>query len=352
VTVSVVRASGRPRERGRLIGAALAEPVACSLAFYRGFLERRGVGADQLPDLLGPYRDAAERALPDLVEEIEGIAEGAEAPPWELMAANCWEELERLLEMEELVPTPDRCTAFAATGPEGTILGHNEQWYAGDAGNIAVIVERPDGEVPFASPSVVTCLPAVGINAAGVAQGVMSLSAEDDGEGIPRVPVSRLALAAGDADDAVRRAAIPDRSGGYAYVLAAAGGEIRVVETAAADHAIVPGTRGHTNHYLDPRFAARGEGSEGSRARLARLEELLAERDPETPEAAMEILRDHESEPQAICLHPDPAEGDEATAVLFSMVCHLESRRMWVAAGNPCRAPFEEIDLPELREAA
>jgi hypothetical protein len=37
---------------------------------------------------------------------------------------------------------------------------------------------------------------------------------------------------------------------------------------------------------------------------------------------------------------------------LFSMVCHLESRRMWVALGNPCESAYEEIDLPELREAA
>jgi isopenicillin-N N-acyltransferase-like protein len=62
----------------------------------------------------------------------------------------------------------------------------------------------------------------------------------------------------------------------------------------------------------------------------------------------MEILRDHQGEPQGICLHPDPADGDEAASVLFSMVCHLEKRRMWVAAGNPCTARYEEIDIPEV----
>jgi hypothetical protein len=30
------------------------------------------------------------------------------------------------------------------------------------------------------------------------------------------------------------------------------------------------------------------------------------------------------------------------------MVCHLEERRMWVAAGNPCTAPYVEIDVPEV----
>jgi hypothetical protein len=62
----------------------------------------------------------------------------------------------------------------------------------------------------------------------------------------------------------------------------------------------------------------------------------------------MDVLRDHGSSPQAICLHPDPAEGDEASAVMFSMVAELEERRMWVAPGNPCETPYEEIDLAGL----
>jgi isopenicillin-N N-acyltransferase like protein len=210
-----------------------------------------------------------------------------------------------------------------------------------------VIVGQPSEGPAFASPTVVTCLPAVGMNAAGLAQGVMSLAAEDDGEGIPRVLVSRLALQASDLEDHLRRAAVDGRSGGYGYVVATSG-RARIVETSASGHAVLEGPGGHTNHYLDPALAARGDDSPGSRARLERFRGLLAERRPATPEDAMDILRDHDSVPQSICLHPDPAEGDEAPAVLFSMVCHLEERRMWVAAGNPCTAPYEEIDLPEV----
>jgi len=59
----------------------------------------------------------------------------------------------------------------------------------------------------------------------------------------------------------------------------------------------------------------------------------------------MDILRDHGSSPQSICLHPDPQEGDEASAVVFSMVAELEEGRMWVAPGNPCEVGYEEVDL-------
>jgi isopenicillin-N N-acyltransferase like protein len=343
----VVRVGGGPEERGRAVGEALAEPIHRSLAFYRSFLARRGVQAATLAGLLRPYRQVAEGALPDLVREVDGLAAGADADPWEMLAVNAFEELEPLL-----APVGagglERCTAFATTGPSGIVLAHNEQWYAGDAGNAAVVVAEPAEGLPFASPTVVTCLPAVGMNAAGVAQGVMSLTADDDGEGIPRVLVSRHALQAEDLADHLRRATIDHRSGGYGYMVAAAGGAARTVETSAGRHAVIEGPAGHTNHYLDAELAANGVDSSGSRARLERLRGLLAERTPETPEDAMAILRDHDSVPQSICLHPDPADGDEAGAVLFSMVCHLEERRMWVAAGNPCTEPYEEVDLREV----
>jgi isopenicillin-N N-acyltransferase like protein len=342
----VVRARGGPEERGRTVGAALADPIHRSLHFYRRFLERRGVRPGTLLELLRPYRNAVERALPDLVAEADGLAAGAGADPWEVFAVNAFEELEPLL-----APVsggrPDRCTAFATVGPDGTVVAHNEQWYAGDAGNAAVVVGQPSEGPAFASPTMVTCLPAVGMNAAGLAQGVMSLAAEADGEGIPRVLVSRLALQASDLEDHLRRAAVDGRSGGYGYVVATPG-RARVVETSASGHAVLEGPGGHTNHYLDLSLATRVDDSPGSRARLERLGVLLAERRPATPEDAMAVLRDHGSVPQAICLHPDPADGDEGNAVLFSMVCHLEERRMWVAAGNPCKEPFEEIDVGEV----
>jgi hypothetical protein len=160
------------------------------------------------------------------------------------------------------------------------------------------------------------------------------------------VLVSRHALEAMDRADAAARAGHPRRAGGYGHTFAFAGGDTVVVETTAQRLAVLDDEKVHTNHYLDPELAAIGpEPSEGSRARHARLEQLIAERQPQTVPEAMDILRDHGSTPQAICLHPDPAEGDEASAVMFSMVAELEEGRMWVAPGNPCEHDFEEIDL-------
>lgn len=72
--------------------------------------------------------------------------------------------------------------------------------------------------MPVASPTVVCCLPAVGLNAHGGAQGIGSLTAVDDGVGVPRVLVSRSSLEARNRADAIARAAMPGRAGGYGHV--------------------------------------------------------------------------------------------------------------------------------------
>ncbi|HEX6261447.1 MAG TPA: C45 family peptidase [Actinomycetota bacterium] len=340
--IPVVRVSGGPEERGRAVGEALAEPIHRSLAFYRGYLQRRGISRESFPLVLRPHRRAAEQGLPELVAEIDAMAEGAGADPWDLFAVNAFEELEPA--MSE--PSMERCTSFSASTPGGPILAHNEQWLAGDLGNVAVVVADPTEGPGFASPTVVACLPAVGMNTAGLAQAIMSLSAGDDREGVPRVLVSRHALQARFSDDAVKRADLPGRAGGYAHMFAGGGGAAFTIETTAERVAVLDGHGPHTNHYIHQDLTLIGDPPRaGSLSRLERARELLEDRPPQSPEDAMAILADHEGHPQPICLHADPKDGDDAEAVVFSMVCSLHDRRMWVAPGPPCSTPFEEIEV-------
>jgi isopenicillin-N N-acyltransferase-like protein len=331
----VVVAGGSPRERGCAVGRQLADSIHRSLGFYRGLWERRELA---LAEAVAPYLWAAERSLPRLVKQIHGMAEGAEADFTELFAVNAYEELDEGAEA-------DRCSTFTATADGVTLLAHTEMWCVGDVGNIALVVERPHGGPAVASPTVVCSLPAVGLNGHGVAQGIDSLTARTDRVGVPRVLVSRHSLDARDPADAIARAGLDGRAGGYAHVLAFRGGERVAIETTSDRLALVDRPV-HANHYLDPGLAEVGsEPSPGSRSRQARLDALLAERPPASPDDAMELLRDHAGEPQAICHHPSANDNAEDSAVVFAFVAELESGRMWVAAGNPCEQPFEEVEL-------
>jgi isopenicillin-N N-acyltransferase like protein len=337
VSTRIVHAEGDAAARGRAIGEALGDLIHRSLEFYRGYFE--GIGVRDLERTLAPYWTAAERALPEHTATIAAIAAAAEVPVHELFAVNASEELEAL-------PVPsERCSTFTAVAPGTTLLAHNEQWLAGDAGNLAVVVEHAADGVAVASPTVACCLPAVGMNAHGAAQGIESLTARDDGLGIPRVLVSRHSLEASDPKDAVRRAGLSGRAGGYGHVFAFPGGDAVTIETTAERLAVLGGPGPHTNHYLAPELRELGaEPSEGSVSRYERLVARLEETPPATPEEAMDILRDHDSSPQAICKHASPNAPEEST-ILFSMVCELESRRMWVAKGNPCEHAYEQVDL-------
>jgi isopenicillin-N N-acyltransferase like protein len=365
--IRVVHTTGDPLTRGRTVGRELGDLVDRSITFYHEYLERRGVRSRELQELLTPYLAAAERSMPEATSMIKGMAEGAMVPVWELFAVNAFEELEPLLEPAEGLPLflrtkegaparpspeprAERCSTVSVAGTGYTLLAHNEHWLAGDHGNVAVVIDMPGpGRAGVASPTVVCCLPAVGVNSFGGAQGIGSVTASDDRAGVPRVLVSRRSLESAGRADAVARATFPDRAGGYGHVFAFPGGETFVVETTATRYAVLEGPGPHTNHYLDPALAAMApEPSEGSRSRYARLMAAIAERTPDTPEALMSIMASHEGSPQSVCLHPEEDEGDDASAVLFSMVCDVEAGRMWVAAGNPCTTPFEEIDLSPL----
>lgn len=356
--LTVAVADGDATRRGRQIGRAFDSLINRSLEFYHRYFERRGISSPELQDLLTPHLAAAETSMPELLATVSGMAEGAMVPFMELFAINAFEELEPLLKpvdgkplfletKEGHVNSREHCSTFTVAGPGFGLLGHSEQWLAGDKGNVGVVIERSgNGRTAIASPTIVGCLPAVGMNAHGGAQGIQSLTASDDTAGVPRVLVSRHALEARNRQDAEERTGLMGRAGGYGFTYLFRGGDAFTVETTATRESVLDGPGPHTNHYTDPGLAELGPSpSEGSRARYDRLQLLLKERSIETPEAVMEVLRDHGSAPQSICLHPDEAEGDEAEGVVFSMVCDVEAARMWVAPGLPCQTPFEEVDL-------
>ena len=344
----VVRVRGRARERGRAVGEALAREIHGSLEVCRSWFGRRGLGPDAMPSVLAPYREAAEAVCPELLVELDGMAEGSSASWWELFAANAFEELEEVVQ-PAAAGASDHCSAFAVNAGGRTWLGHDEQWLASETPNCAVVVAVPDDGPAFASPTIASILPAVGLNEAGAAQAIMSLTAHDDAVGVPRVLVSRHSLQASSADDAVGRTTLRGRAGGYAHLFAFADGGTMTIETSATSHAIVPDAA-HTNHYLDEGLAAAAEPpGPGTVARLDALEDELRERDRfGGPADVFAVLASHRGHPEHPCRHPRPEEGDEAEAVIFAMVCAPAERRMWVAAGLPCEASLEEVDLREV----
>lgn len=345
----VVRATGTPFERGRAIGRGLASEMHASLAFVDRYLERHGIAASSLDDLLAPYVAASEAALPHLVEQIRGIAAGADQPFATVMAANAFEELYGRIELGiGSAVALERCTDIVVDGPDGPLLGHTEQWYAGDDGAVGIVIDIPDGGPAVLAPVVAGTLPLVGINEHGVAMGAMSLSARDERVGVPRALIARDVLDAGDASDAIARATRPGRAGGYSYQLAFPDEGSLTIETTGTREAVFAGAV-HTNHALDASVAeVTVPPSPGSLGRYARAAGLQEHADP-TMAGLTAALADHEADPQHICVHPDPADGDEGSTILFAMVADPRRRSLTIASGHACTGTFETFVLDELQ---
>jgi isopenicillin-N N-acyltransferase like protein len=345
----VVRATGTPFERGRAIGRGLGQGIHDALGFVECYLETHGIGTRSLDHVLAPYVAASEAALPHLVEQLRGMADGAEQPFLLVMAANAFEEIYGQVELGTGMVQPlERCTDVVVDGPDGPLLGHTEQWYAGDQGAVGIVIDVADDGPTVLAPVVAGTLPLVGINGFGVAVGAMSLSARDERIGIPRALVARDVLDARDAADATARATRSGRAGGYSYQLAFPDGEARIVETTGSRDAVMA-SNVHTNHALDPSVAeVTFPASPGSLGRYARASFLVG-----TAEATMAgvvaILADHEAEPQSICVHPDPTEGDEGSTILFAMVAEPVRRSLTIASGHACTGVFETFCLDDLR---
>ncbi len=293
--------------------------------------------------LLEPYLVAATASLPHLVEQIRGMADGADQPFLDLFFANAFEEVYGVIELSTPTPTPlERCTDVVLRRPGRTLLGHNEQWYAGDDGTVGLVLDISDDGPAVLGPVVAGTLPLVGLNELGGAFGTMSLSATDERPGVPRALVARHLLEARDRDDAFARATTEGRAGGYSYLCAFPGGDACVIETTATSAALLEITE-HTNHAIASAVAAAAcEPSDGSRSRLARAQRLASSAGV-TVQGLAGLLSDHGAEGQDICVHPDPVEGDEGSTILFAMICEPETRSLWLTAGHPCTATFERF---------
>jgi hypothetical protein len=345
--MKVVRAQGTPHERGAAIGEAFADAMTSSLAFNRRYFAGHGIEDDALERLLEPYLAAASASLPHLVSQIRGMADGADQPFLDVFAANAFEEVYGVIELSTPSPVPlERCTDVVLRSGEHTLLGHNEQWYAGDDGAVGLVLDVSDDAPPVLAPVVAGTLPLVGLNELGGAFGTMSLTAGDERIGIPRALIARDILDADSCQEAFARASRDGRAGGYSYLCVFPGGESCVIETTATTSAKLSDSV-HTNHALDPAVAAVScEPSAGSRSRLTRARALAAAAEA-TVGGIADLLADHEAEGQDICVHPDPALGDEGSTILFSMICEPDTRSMWLASGHPCTMPFNRFGFDD-----
>ena len=134
---TVIDAAGTHREVGRQIGEAARDKVARGLAAYEErFFALAGFGFAEAVERSHAYLRHAEDYVPQAVEQIRGIAEGANVAFQPVFALNCSEEF--TCEADRLWPRPEHCTSFAVVAGGRVVSGHNEDWFPDDVANLVV----------------------------------------------------------------------------------------------------------------------------------------------------------------------------------------------------------------------
>ena len=356
-----VRVEGTSYQRGRQYGRQAAARVRLSVqayqqvfAYYTGWdwpTVRREALRFEAP--IGEFR-------PAYLDELRGIADGAGLDLADVLAINVRTEVMYSAKARQAPSSakrlPAECSAFAvvpAPGQDGpAIIGQNWDWLLHAAQTLVVLEVRQDDGPDFVTVVEAGLLAKTGMNAAGLGLVTNALVTDADvGEpGLPYHVLLRAVLDCATVTEALEALQAGPRSSSANYLVAHASGSALDIEAAPGDftrlYPLFPedGVLRHTNHFLadiHPTDLALW-AMPSSVVRLQRLRAATAR----TQDDFGALLADHADYPHSVCAHPDPADHPcEQGATIASLLMDLTEKHIWLAAGNPCQAPYERLDI-------
>jgi hypothetical protein len=337
-----ITVSGSPRQRGRAIGEEWRVLIANYFAVWQQNLEGCATTPSNALDYFnrfmaaGSHEQAARRWTPALVEEVEGLAEGAGLSMQQAFGLQLIdEEWNYAQDMATARPRRliDKCTALAVANEQGdTVLAQNvdiPRW--SDGFQVAVRHLYDDG-----SEILVVTLPgliaASGVNSASIGvcvNSVMQLPASR--YGLPVAFVVRGVLEQRSISDAERFIRRVEHASGQNYLIASVA-SMACFEGCAAGVAHVPAFRPgrmfHTNHVqanwtaslpMTPQSAT-SDGS--SAARLAAVERRLGDVDLSSGmlEGVKAALSSCDDPANPVCRHGDADPRGLASFTAWSVL--------------------------------
>ena len=378
--ISRVRVEGTSYERGRQYGAQARARVHRSVrayqqvfAYYAGWdwpTVRRAAAGFEAP--IAGFR-------PAYLEEMRGIADGAGLDLTDVLAINVRTEVMYAAKARQAplagharqAPNaPAECSAFAVVQdqPAATLLGQNWDWLLHSAETLVLLEARQDDGPDFVTVVEAGLLAKTGMNAAGLGLVTNALVTDADigAPGLPYHVLLRAVLDCATVTEALMVLQAGERSSSANYLIAHSSGAALDVEAAPGDftrlYPLYPdhGLLLHTNHFLSPRLHPVDLSSWAMPSSAVRLQRLRAFGSDtrlggqhRTLDDFRVLLADHADYPHSVCSHPDPGEHPlEQGATIASVLMDLTAGRMWVAAGHPCQARYQDVGGPASPAAA
>jgi predicted choloylglycine hydrolase len=297
------------------------------------------------------FESTLRQTAPELIEEVQGVAEGAGLP--------C-EDILRLNFVEEIGVPPGCSQVGLADGDGGAICAKSED--AGSRRTYVVTELRPDRGYAQLHVGAVNWVVSSGggINEAGLCIGQSSVRITDQADGIPRLTLLRLVLErCATVAEAVALFQSQDMAlQGMNFLVVDAAGDMAVVERSPSQCAVrrpEDGAICSTNHYAVPQMRLVERGCIGSepdlenrlafeintRQRYGRLYDFAKQHAGRTSlkEALEGLLKSHG--PGGICQH-----GIMHTTLSMMMI--PRRRELWATDGPSCRSTFQRYTFSNL----
>jgi len=359
--IPLIELAGPPRTRGRIHGEALREKIHTLLGAWRQLIE--ATTGHPLEAIAADFRastrfdEAMRRWTPGLLEELEGIAEGADVPYELLYTFNCTDEHEWFLKHRGLgvaLPEARGCSSLGACDAADGVprIAQNLDIPSGTDGFQTLLhVTHDDSELESYVFTISGMLGIIGLNNAPV--GLVNNSLRQLNSRIDGLPVNcvvRGVLSQRSYEDAARFLRQAPHASGQNYLIAgtemASMYECSAIGATRVEHG--PGERRftHTNHPLasrdvnaDERFNVNHSTSDTEK-RLETLDTLARQRTGELSVEDMKAaLRSHADPDNPVCRHAveDPGTNFSAVSVVYELTAPPV---MHLAPGPPCETEF------------
>ncbi|KAJ4164334.1 hypothetical protein LMH87_006011 [Akanthomyces muscarius] len=339
-----ITCSGTPYEIGFHHGSQAKTLVRGSVDFYTQYFQKKSrMSWEAAEDAAKKFHPFLEQHVPHLVEEMRGIAEGAEIPFAAVLALNARTEI-------SMGMMDDGCTSLAWKTDKFSVAGQNWDWDIPQKARLVLMHIKPahNGTVQRPKASFLTeagLLCKSGLNSAAVAVFVNAVKAR--GVKFDALPIHialRTVLESESRLKAIARLrSLTLGTSGHILIADKTGGtSLEFSHLDIMQLEMVHGQVAHTNHFLVQHDPAVEDAFifPDSLARMKRIGLLLAQGKKQVEEEGIlppvacceRMLEDEDGYPTAINRKSSPVRESET---LFSIVADLDAKVAHVRLGRP-----------------
>ncbi len=349
-----IQMRGTPKEIGFQHGSLAKAQVHFSLnAYERLFRENNGYTWKEAIEKAKFFMPYLEKHYPHLLEEIEGVADGAGVGFYDILTMNARSEI-------ALTSSKDGCTSlsYSKNKDSDLFLAQTWDWYS-DQTDSLIFAEIEGKNTSIRTVTEAGILAKLGSNSHGLGVGLNALLVQDYKEGIPIHLALREILNQHDIDAAYALVRDEKISAAGNFIMAQDRGDVKKLINNEVSPRIVSskeyvdsGYLCHTNHFNSEAVLNGIKVSEladdNSYLRLDRIKALIngAARSgqPINEEVIYSWLSDHENFPKSICRHLQNDEGNVESITVFGIIQNLTKKTGRIYVGNPC-APRNEFEI-------